>query len=188
MAASSCADVGRRLLPWFVVVVALGLPDSVRGQEIFREISIRPYGSITLGAPFGQRDSLATELAPNVFALPPGFGGTNSIVVVLSSSGDVFALIFEYGADREFEAMLADYATSLGEPDAVPILKRTDAPVGGEVCALWEDDRTRFEIFETVGGDMPVLLSAMLDRTQSFPAGRCQIPRLLDLIREAKRG
>ena len=68
-----------------------------RAQEaIFRAISVQPFGSISLGEPYEQAGRLGEEIRPGVFELPPDFGGTDAIFVVLSDAGVVSSLVFQY--------------------------------------------------------------------------------------------
>lgn len=142
--------------------------------QIFREISIQPFGAITLGEVFSQRDSLGDQLAENVFLLPAGFGGTAGIAVVLDRSDQVVALVFEYTSAANLSEMVAEYRQLLGRP-------RLDQRDGAEACVLWEDAVTRFEIFEGPFKDQRVVASMMIDRAAMTLSNACALEDFIEL-------
>lgn len=141
-------------------------PGEAASQALFREISIQPFGTVSLSADFAQRHTNAAPLGSGLYVLnaPRGsFGDTDSILVHVDGDNRVTALDFVYQAGKDFAAALAAYDGSLGAPASRTVIDSA----GGQVeRATWEDARTRFELarFSTAGRPSRVV-SRMVDRT-----------------------
>jgi hypothetical protein len=162
------------ILPFVLATLSMG-PASAQTRDIFREISIEPYGSVGLGTAFSQADSLGQRIAPDVYVLPPGFGGTRGIAVVLDSDATVQALIFEYGPSETFDGLVDHYTAALGTPANTLVTNNTaQAPVD-YLCTFWEDALTRFEVVLRPLGDSGELYSVMHDRDRPVGPDSCAI-------------
>jgi hypothetical protein len=137
-----------------LTLLLLAWPASLAGQggprlteepgRIFRTVDIAPFGWITLGQPFAQRDAIGEQVADTVYQLPPGLGDTETILVHVDSANVVAAMTFVYRDGKSFEGARAIYALELGAPDRS---EEVDAE-GGHVTRLrWEDGITCFELF-----------------------------------------
>jgi len=136
-------------------------------RAIFREIDIRPFGKVTLGAPFTQRAPIAVVISPGMFALVSDegrFANTDSILVRLDGENRVRALTFVYQAGTEYDAGVTEYQVSLGIPTSRTV---TDSAGGKIDRAIWEDERTRFELTRFVAAGAPARVASMLlDRSR----------------------
>ena len=136
-------------------------------RAIFREIDIRPFGKVTLGAPFAQRAPTAVAIGPGVFALVADdghFANTDSILVRVDGENRVRALVFIYQAGTEYDAGVTEYQGSLGIPASRTLV---DSAGGKLDRAAWEDERTRFELTRFVAaGTPPRVASTLLDRSR----------------------
>jgi len=86
---------------------------------IFREIDIRPFGKVTLGAAFAQRAPTAVAVSPGMFALVSDegkFANTDSILVRVDGENRVSALSFVYQAGTEYDTSVTQYQGLLGIP------------------------------------------------------------------------
>ena len=136
-------------------------------RAIFREIDIRPFGKVTLGAPFTQRAPTAVPIGPGMFALVSDegrFANTDSILVRVDGDNRVRALTFVYQAGTEYDTGVTEYQVSLG----VPTRRTVADSAGGKVDhAVWEDERTRFELTRFVAPGRPARVASMLlDRSR----------------------
>jgi hypothetical protein len=163
-----------RLVPALLFVVAVPSALGAQQSEIFREVSIQPFGMIRLGEAFSQKDSLGAQLAENVFLLPSGFGGTAGIAVVLDPDELVAGLVFEYDAGTDLVEMVAEYRAMLGEPLV------NEAAADG-TCVLWQDRATRFEIYEGRFRDQDVVASMMIDLGSMTLDQACALRRFMQL-------
>jgi hypothetical protein len=134
--------------------------------SIFREIDIRPFGKITLGAPFTRRSPSVVAVGPRLFALNAAgghFANTDSILVRVDDGSLVRAVYFVYLPGTDFSAGIADYQSSLGPPTAQGV---NDSAGGKLERTVWEDRRTHFEMTRfSVPGMRPRVASAMIDRS-----------------------
>ena len=161
--------------------VLLAGPAFAQADSIFREISIAPHGTIALGEPFQQAGEIGRRLQSNVYLLPPGFGGTKGIVVVLGPEGRVIALLFEYTGTETYDEMVSGYRTMLGSSEeriTTSSPSGTGAPSG--VCTSWNDGRTLFEVFWSVD-DGGLLLSMMNDLGGNAEPDACLISTYYEL-------
>ena len=121
---------------------------------VFREIQIGG-GVIQLG-----------KLLPGAVPVPPGdtivllparqIGGAEAIRAHLTPGGLVRMLWFDYSPRSDYNAMVAEYAATLGEP-------RKELFRTGE-RAVWEDARTRFELVNDPERSAGPIYSVLGDR------------------------
>jgi hypothetical protein len=149
---------GRMRLPT-LIVLALGcspprpMPDDVR---IFREIRIEG-ATIQLGAPLPPEVPRASESDTVVALSPRQFAGAEAIRVHLTTAGIVRSFWFDYRLGSSHEEMVTAYATELGAPLLQPYRR-------GE-RAVWEDERTRFELVHDPERSAGTLFSILSDRS-----------------------
>jgi hypothetical protein len=147
--------LGSLLLALLVAACTPGAPAQTGSAGIFREIQIGG-GVIQLGKP------LPGVVPPppagdTVVSLPAAqIGGAEAIRAHLTPSGLVRALWFDYSPRSDFDAMVAEYAATLGEPRKEPY--RT-----GE-RAVWEDAQTRFELVHDPERSAGTVYSVLQDR------------------------
>ena len=132
--------------------------DALAGSSIFRTISIQPYGTITLGAPFTQRDEIGAPVGPQTYRLvPSGFADTDSILVRMGSDGTVEQIRFVYLPGKDYMAALTEYRASLGSPAHEAASRDGGAQLDR---VIWQDGKTQFELQRVVAAGSPDRVAA----------------------------
>ena len=114
-------------------------------EPIFRYVELGP-GRVVLGerVPAAMLAALGASAGDTVVPLPPGtFAGAERITLYLTAAGVLRAAIFDYPHGTDFEAMVRDYATSLGAPSRSEERRAAEEPVQ---VATWTDARTALVI------------------------------------------
>ena len=128
---------------------------SSAATAIFREVQIEG-AAIQLGAPLPsqiQRD----QPSDTIVALSRmQFGGAEAIRVHVTPAGVVRSLWFDYGMDADFDAMVANYASTLGPPTREAFRR-------GE-RVVWLDEATRFEVVRDPERSAATVYSILTDR------------------------
>ena len=112
-----------------------GISQQLNSENIFRYVSIPPYGKIELGNNISQFKSYVELKDGHYFLKEKYFGGAKSIELLKNQKGKIVAMIFEYDKNVKLESQISDYSY-LGKPFFV------------EKIATWNDGKTRFELFE----------------------------------------
>jgi hypothetical protein len=129
---------------------------------IFRSIKVGLVGerSISLGGSLTKVTDLLAKTEDG-FVMTHGFGGANRIKILVTKSGKVREMIFEYGTEADFETKVASYTESLGKPVAN---ESSSSGNRNTRLAAWDDRKTRFEILETSENGKTTVSSAMIDK------------------------
>ena len=129
-------------------------------QDIFRYVQLN-RATINLGEPL----PVALDPPPagdTVLSLTPDqFGVAQGIRIHLTPTGLVRAVWFDYGPRTDFQAMIAEYAGSLGAPRREPFRR-------GE-RVVWEDASTRFELVHDPERNAATVFSILTDKRTSSP-------------------
>lgn len=128
---------------------------SVETSTIFREVAIEG-AAIQLGAPLPSQVQRAHASDTIVALSRMQFGGAEAIRVHVTPAGVVRGLWFEYSTDADFDAMVADYASTLGPPTREAFRR-------GE-RVLWQDEATRFELVRDPERSAVTVYSILVDR------------------------
>jgi hypothetical protein len=127
--------------------------DALAGSSIFRTISIQPYGTITLGAPFTQRDEIGATVGPQTYRLvPSGFADTDSILVQMGGDGTVEQIRFVYLPGKDYTAAVTEYRASLGSPAHQSSSQEEGAQFDR---VIWQDGKTQFELQRVLAAGTP---------------------------------
>lgn len=133
------------------------------GNPVFRSINVGFVGkerSISLGGDLTKVGDLLRKTADG-FVMTNGFGGANEIKILVTESGKVREIIFEYGTEEDFEKKVASYTKSLGKP--VDHESFSSGILNARLVA-WDDGKTRFEIVERSENGKTTVSSAMIDK------------------------
>jgi hypothetical protein len=116
-------------------------PAGTTTSPIFRYVQLGP-GRVVLGerVPVAVLEALGARAGDTIVPLPRGsFDGAERITLYLSAASVLRGAIFDYAHGADFDAMVRDYATTLGGPSRTEDRRRGEEPA--EV-ATWVDTRT----------------------------------------------
>jgi hypothetical protein len=131
-------------------------------SPLFRYVKLVD-GTIELGKPLGWASRYALSPRDSVIDVPRGgFGGADAIRVTRSARGTVRRVAFLYTAQRDFDALLADYRMTFGPPADSQAVR---TPQGRRQRWSWRDRQTEFGITHLIPADDGVMaFSEMIDR------------------------
>ena len=144
-----------------VLLVNAGLAQT--RKPIFRSIDVSTVDkkrSIELGGDLTANVDILIK-AGDAFILNGNFGNTKRLSVLLTETGKVREIIFDYGTSRNFAKLVEWYAKDFGKPmmnDGMSsaILKTR--------MVVWDDGKTRFEIVEKSENSQTTVSSVMIDK------------------------
>lgn len=135
-------------------------------EPIFRHVQLSP-GRVVLGeaVPVALLEALGAHAGDTVVPLPRrAFDGAERITLFVSTERTVRGAIFDYAHGAHFEAIVRDYATSLGSPS------RTEERRGGEEpvqVATWVDARTMLVVRRDPNRSAWTVRSELWDRAST---------------------
>lgn len=158
----------RPLVLFVLLTVASASGLAAQAVPLVREIDLGMPGTIALGEPFPQAETIAVDEGDGVFRLRPGmFGGAQDLRVALAVDGRVASIRFDYApAEADFDQYVRNATAAFGAPTM-----RTESREDGRrsEIARWEDERTAIEVVRTTGADGAHIYSVMSDRALTRP-------------------
>ena len=129
-------------------------------DSVYRYINVGHGERLNLGEAFAAT-SLATRTNDSTYVLHrDAVVDPDSIEIHVNRHNVVYAMDFIYRDHETFGSLMATYVKSLGPPSHA-----------GNQDAVWEDNRTRFQILWTGGDSVGSVRSRITDRSSSADGG-----------------
>ena len=134
-----------------IILMSCGVSKNVNTVSIFRYINLNNNERMVLGSSFLGKEHLTEKLNDSIFIKDGVFSGAESIEVIIDARNKISKLIFEYDESLDKNNKIESYVKDLG----IPIVKSGKA--------IWNDEKTQFEIYTKRKKGKKITYSKLID-------------------------